>query len=257
MFRKTANRVVGRISVRFHPGVVRKLRAEREVTQHHLALGTDLGEATVGRAEAGESVSLETAKAICGFFDVDVKSVADIVGREASVFYKAGSPSDYLFDDMLREIAKSIGEDHARSVMDRLFDNLRGFPFGVLDDEKLRKIKTYDLNAFIIILEMRASAIMSRLRSIIDGHVKLNDPSSPSGNMTEDQASIQAVEWRNKFSLMHQAHVTAIREGHFLAAHEIRSEISDLLEIIRSSISLEKRDNSDMLRFIPGIYSSH
>ncbi|RWK86929.1 MAG: XRE family transcriptional regulator, partial [Mesorhizobium sp.] len=254
MFRKTENRVVGRITVRFHPGAVRKLRAEREVTQSHLAQGADVGEATVGRAEAGESVSLETAKAICGFFDVDLKSVADIVGKEAGVYYNAGSPSEYLFDDMLREIAKSIGEDQARSVMDRLFDNLRGFPFGILDDEKLRKIKTYDLNAFIIILEMRASTIMSRLGSIIDGHVKLNAPSSASGNMTEEQASIQAVEWRDKFSLMHQAHVAAIREGHFLAAHEIRSEISDLLEIIRSSISVEKRDKRDIFRLIPGIY---
>jgi DNA-binding XRE family transcriptional regulator len=244
------NKTAPRITVRFRPGSVRQLRAERKLTQLDLSANADLGEATVGRIERGENVSLETARALCAYFNVEIESIAD-VSTDTDGFVFEAKPRDmsYLFDDMMKELSDIIGKENAKNAMGELFLRMRRFPFGKDKRDALYKRDRYDLDAFITILEFRAGSILSTLNHISTGWIKLRDSEDSKGIMPLESAKAQADEWKERFTNLHESHIQAIRGGNLLMAHEIRQEISDLLTTIWWSYQ--------DFRFPRGIYSSH
>jgi len=241
-----------RLSVRFDPEAIRALRLERKWTQGDLVTASELSEATVGRIENGQSVSLDTAQKLCICFDVDLGSIAAVSPNSDDVVFEA-KPRDmsYLFHDMLKELSDVVGTEEAVNVMNEMFRRLQDFPFGKHNRDELYKRKKYDLDAFIAILEFRAGAILFTFKQIYDGQIKLREGKGLETVVPPDRAQAQATEWTDRFTELHERHVQAIRDGQLLLAHEIRREIGDFLPRIVTD------DHYYFFKMRELIYSSH
>lgn len=237
--------------MRFRRHRVRSLRAERKLTQLDLATLSDLGLATIARIEREYVVSIETAKAICAALNIDLSEIADVVDVEANHHENSDIPQPQFFEIMMKELGEAVGNDQAEKVMNKLFDTMRRFPFGKYNRDDLYKLKKYDTDGLIQILRLRASAIQFHLSKLSDGRLQLIDPAGTSRKeiLPPDSANKLATEWSDRFTTLHNEHIDAIKNGHLLAAHEIRQAISELLEMIY-------RYTKSDFRWMKGVYSS-
>jgi hypothetical protein len=162
--------------------------------------------------------------------------------------------------EMVEKLAGIVGKSEATQVINELFQAMRHFPFGRYTDRYIRRIyktefnKKYDTELFIEILCHRADSINGHLNGIIIGRIKIIDRSSSDrkSNIQADKASEIAEAWKEKFQKLRDSHVAVIREGKLLLSHELRGEITELLNEIYSST----RSDFDP-RLFRLVYSSH
>jgi transcriptional regulator with XRE-family HTH domain len=221
------------------------LRHAANLTQEELAAHAGIAAITVRRAERGERISLEMARAICSVLKADLNEVAEIeedpIAQHQYPFLadKPGPKSEQLlFHKMLEELGKQVSDDVAKDVMNKMFDQMRFFPMGESAAKRLGRVKTYDLDGFLAILKFRALSIVSHLDGIIKGNRPLLDPAAkkPNAILSRPKSTKLANSWKERFMALHEQHVQAILNGQLLVAHELRSEISNLLATIATRV---------------------